>query len=76
MRLRPLISFVYLASSIAGALLVAMNVGQMLVGYALFFTSSVLGAYLAYNSNVDRSMLWVNVVFGVINVIGFIRWWS
>ena len=63
----------YFASAAAGALLVALNIGYQLEGYIFFLISSFLGSYLVLISDASRSILWVNVMFGVINIIGIIR---
>lgn len=71
--MNKVISGVYLGSSIVGALLVALNAGVAVLGYSVFLVSSSLGGYLAYNSNADRSLLYVNIIFGLINCLGIIR---
>ena len=64
---------VYFLCAFAGAILIALNVGVALWGYALFLTSSILGAYIAYASGSPKSILYVNVMFGAINVLGIVR---
>lgn len=71
--LKKTVEVIYLVTSIAGALLIALNINANLTGYYLFFLSSCAGAYLAYHSNASRSLLTVNVIFGIINVIGIVR---
>jgi hypothetical protein len=68
-----IVNFVYLATSIVGALLIAANIQANLIGYVLFLISSILGAYLVTISNASRSLLIVNIVFAIINVIGIVR---
>jgi hypothetical protein len=63
----------YLVTSIIGAILIASNIDANLIGYCLFFVSSCCGAYLAYHSNASRSLLMVNVIFGIINLFGIVR---
>jgi hypothetical protein len=65
----------YRASSLIGAVLIALNVGQNVTGYWLFLMSSILGGWLAYKSNASRSLVEVNVMFGIINIIGIVRYW-
>lgn len=65
---------VYLATSAIGATLIALNVNANVLGYCLFLVSSVVGGYLAYNSNASRSILTVNVMFGIINIVGIWRY--
>lgn len=71
--LKRVIDSIYLVSSIAGATLVALNIGQQLLGYSLFMVSSIAGAYLIINSNVSRSLLTVTAIYFIINLVGIIR---
>lgn len=68
-----ILDLAYLLAAFLGALLVAANIGAALYGYVLFLISSILGGYLAYNSNASRSLLYVNIMFGLINVLGIVR---
>ena len=63
----------YFLCAFAGAILIALNVGVALWGYVLFLASSILGGYIAYASKSPRSILYVNVMFGLINVLGIVR---
>lgn len=67
------VSTIYLVAAISGAVLVALNIGMALLGYTLFLISSVLGGWLAHNSNADRSLVYVNIIFGFINIVGIVR---
>lgn len=73
LQVKRLIDGLYLASSIVGATLVALNVGAQLAGYSLFLLSSCCALYLLRDSNASRSLIIVNGVFAVINLIGIIR---
>ena len=64
---------IYLGSSMVGALLVALNIGLQFEGYALFLVSSISGSYLVLKSNASRSLLWVNGLFAIINIVGMVR---
>ena len=64
---------VYIMASMLGAMLVALNIGMQFWGYAVFLISSVVGAYLVWISNADRSLLWVHIMYAGINIIGLIR---
>lgn len=66
-------NFIYLSSSIGGALLVALNIGAQVFGYVLFLVSSLTGIILLRKSNAPKSLLIVNIVFAVINTIGLFR---
>ena len=64
---------VYFLCAFLGAVLVALNAGVALLGYTLFLASSVLGGYIAYASGSPKSILYVNLMFGAINVLGIVR---
>ena len=72
--MKKLIEVIYFGSAAIGAILVAANIGLGALGYMLFLISSVLGGWLAYHSDASRSILWVNVMFGCINVLGIVRY--
>ena len=63
----------YFLCAFAGTILIALNIGVALLGYVLFLSSSILGAYIAYASKSPRSILYVNLMFGLINVLGIWR---
>ena len=71
--MKRIIEIIYFASAFTGALLVALNIGLQLPGYVAFLISSVLGCYLVLISDASRALLWVNVMFGIINIIGIIQ---
>lgn len=56
-----------------GAILVALNIGQAQLGYTVFLISSLAGIYLLLKSNASRSLLAVNVMFMIINIVGIMR---
>ena len=65
---------IYLVTSFLGAGIIAANVNANVLGYAIFLIASITGGYLAYYSNVSRSVLVVNAMFAVINIIGIVRY--
>ena len=65
---------VYLVTSAIGASIIAFNINANVLGYSFFLASSVVGSYLAYHSNVSRTVVGVNVMFGVINIVGIVRY--
>lgn len=71
--MKRIIDAMYLIFSVAGAVLVALNIGYQLVGYILFLLSSILGSVLILGSNASRSLLTVNIIFAIINIVGIIR---
>lgn len=64
----------YLATSVIGAILVALNLGYQFIGYVLFFISSCSGMFIAIRSNAPSSLVIVNGMFAVINIIGLISY--
>lgn len=71
--MKRVVEVIYFLSAFAGAILVALNIGLQLPGYILFLVSSVAGSYLVLISDASRSLLWVNVMFAIINVVGIVR---
>ena len=72
-QVKRIVDGLYLASSAVGATLVALNVGAQLAGYSLFLLSSVCALYLLRGTGASRSLMMVNGMFAVINLIGIIR---
>ena len=71
--MKKFVEILYFICAFSGAVLVALNVGLQLPGYILFLISSVAGSYLVLISNASRTLLWVNLMFMVINFIGIVR---
>jgi len=59
-------------TGVTGALMLALNINMFVLAYALFTTSAVLWSVFAYRDN-NRQLLTMNIIFGVINVIGLFR---
>lgn len=76
MKLDNILGIITLAFSVIGSLLIALNMNYELYGYFVFSISSLTGAYLLYKSNVTRTMLWTNVYFFCVNILGIITHWS
>jgi len=57
------------ALGILGAILIALNINQALIGYLFFIVSSILWAVFAYKTQ-NRQLLIMNVVFISINSVG------
>lgn len=72
-KLKTALDIVYMTTSITGALLVAANIGAQLVGYTLFLISSLTAIFLLTRSNASKSLIIVNLVFALINLVGIIR---
>lgn len=71
---RKLLDYGYLASSLAGAALIALNLGTQVLGFTLFLVSNILGVVLLKGSTASKSLILVNVVFALINVVGIVRY--
>lgn len=61
------------ATGIIGALLLAANIKQSPYGFVLFFLSSVAWSYCSYMTE-QTPLLFNQLVFVVINIIGVKRW--
>jgi hypothetical protein len=64
----------YLVTSIAGALLIACNLGYNRLGYCLFLVSALSSIWLLSKSNATKSLWIVAIMFAIINVIGIISY--
>lgn len=73
MPMKAILDIIYMVSSIGGAAVVAANIGAQVLGYTLFLISSVTALILLLSSNASRSLVVVNSIFTVINVVGLIR---
>lgn len=71
--MKRILDVVYLTSSFLGAVLIAANVGAQLLGYCLFLVSSIVAVFLLYRSDASRSLLIVNIMFALINLLGIFR---
>jgi len=60
-------------AGIAGAVLIALNIGVVAAGFALFLVSSLLWATVAWLQR-EPSLLLLQLAFTAINVIGIHRW--
>ncbi len=61
------------ATGIAGALIIAMNLGLVVAGFVLFLVSSILWSVVSWVQR-ETSLLVLQVTFTVINVLGIYRW--
>ena len=59
-------------TGIMAAMLMALNLNMYIIAYSLFIVSSVLWAVYAFR-NSNRQLLIMNVIFTMINTVGFIR---
>lgn len=64
----------YFITSAVGASIIACNINANVIGYCLFLIASTVGGVLAYNSNASRTIWMVNGIFGIINVVGIVRY--
>ena len=58
---------------VAGALMVALKLPISGWGFVLFLLSSVAWSVAAYRMN-ERSLLFLQLTFSVINILGIYRW--
>lgn len=71
--MNKIINFAYLISSISGAALIASNTGYNKFGYVCFLLSSVLTVYMLRHDKKNWSITLTSLIFGVINIVGFLR---
>jgi hypothetical protein len=63
------LSTIGLWAGVIGAMMVASNTGLFVLGYTLFFTSSI--AWIAYAVRSKQyNLMTMNIIFGFINAIG------
>jgi len=58
---------------IIGAILLALNIGYNYEAYIIFFISSVLWSLVAFVTH-DKPLLYMNIVFVIINIIGVLSY--
>jgi drug/metabolite transporter (DMT)-like permease len=61
------------AAGVCGAILIALNLGVVAYGFALFLVSSVLWGAVALVQR-ELSLIVLQSVFTVVNVMGLWRW--
>ena len=61
------------ACGVAGAIMIALNLGLVIYGFALFLISSVLWSAIGWLQR-ETSLVVLQVAFTIINVIGIYRW--
>ncbi len=61
------------ATGVCGATLIALNIGGVGYGFALFLMSSLLWATVGWIQR-ERSLLVLQIAFTIINVLGLWRW--
>ena len=61
------------ARGVAGAIMIALNLGLVIYGFALFLISSVLWSAIGWLQR-ETSLVVLQVAFTIINVIGIYRW--
>lgn len=63
------------AAGIAGAVLIALNLGLVVLGFGLFLVSSLLWAAVGWVQR-EPSLTLLQSAFTVINVLGIYRWFG
>jgi hypothetical protein len=61
------------ACGVAGAIMIALNLGLVIYGFWLFLISSVLWSAIGWRQR-ETSLVVLQVAFTIINVIGIYRW--
>ncbi|MCR9072561.1 MAG: hypothetical protein NXI18_12640 [Alphaproteobacteria bacterium] len=61
------------ATGVAGAVLIALNIGAVAVGFGLFLISSLLWSAVGWIHR-EPSLVVLQVAFTAINVLGIYRW--
>jgi hypothetical protein len=61
------------ATGVAGAVLIALNIGIVGTGFWLFLASSVLWSLVAWIQR-EPSLIVLQAAFTIINLIGIYRW--
>ncbi len=71
-----IIGVVSLATAVIGSASIAFNIGFNSLAYGVFAVSSICSIYLLRKSNAQPVLLWTQVYFLCVNMIGFIRYWK
>lgn len=71
--MKRVLDFVVLGGAVIGSGLIALNLGLNFIGYMFFLASSIASVYLLSNSNSPKSLMYTNIFFIVMNIIGIIR---
>lgn len=61
------------AAGVAGAILIALNLGLVVYGFGLFLVSSILWTAVGWRQR-EPSLVVLQGAFTVINVVGIARW--
>ena len=71
-----IIGLVSLVTAVSGSALLAFNVGFNSLAYGVFAVSAVSSIHLLRKSNAQPVLLWTQVYFLCVNMIGFFRYWK
>lgn len=64
-----------LGGSIIGSMFVASNTGTTWIGYVCFLIGTAASVVILRRSNVNRSLIYLNCYYMVINTFGLVRYW-
>jgi len=73
--MKKLCDFLAVTGNIVGALLVAFSAHRVdlaIAGYSFFLVGSITSIWLLRHSNASNSLIFINVFFTIINVIGIV----
>ncbi len=73
-KMKKILDYIALGGAVIGSFLIAANIGMTQVGYVFFLASSVSAAVLLSSSDASKSLLWTNIFFIIMNVIGIVRY--
>jgi hypothetical protein len=71
---KKVLDVIALGGAMIGSFLIAANIGMTQLGYILFLASSIASVTLLSSSDASKSLLWTNVFFIVMNIIGIVRY--
>ena len=75
--IEKLANIIALGGAVTGSALVAANIGAAGIGYIMFLASSIASVYLLMrSSDAPTSLIYQNVFFVVINLIGIVHHFS
>lgn len=73
--MRYWLDVIAVGGSVTGSFLVASNTGTTWIGYMMFLCASMASVIILRRSNVNRSMVYLNLYYVAINSFGLLRYW-
>jgi uncharacterized membrane protein YhhN len=72
--MKRILDVLALGGAMIGSALIASNSGYNVLGYLFFLISSLASTKLLFSSDASRSLLWTNLWFVCMNIIGIVRY--